>query len=216
MSQQPAWPVSAHYARISHPMRESRKTGTQPFDRPGDALARVFGGARPLRLPEALFDAVLEGWRVQQASRHLEPKTVKQRTDLIYRAVRHLGEWPWDWTALAVEEFVVDVAGRGLARSTIRNYQGTLKVFLGYLCDRRYPWAEICEQELGVVPRQVFDNQNLTRHLAELEGDPQNRPLTRAELERGSLTFVMSRSRSSSAGIARGRWRRFATRCCSR
>ena len=184
MSQQPAWPVSAHYARISHPMRESRKTGTQPFDRPGDALARVFGGARPLRLPEALFDAVLEGWRVQQASRHLEPKTVKQRTDLICRAVRHLGEWPWDWTALAVEEFVVDVAGRGLARSTIRNYQGTLKVFLDYLCDPRYPWGEICEQELGVVPRQVFDNQNLTRHLAELEGDPQNRPLTRAELER--------------------------------
>jgi len=145
-------------------------------------MARVFGGARPLRLQEALFDALLEGWRVQQASRHLEPNTIKQRTDLIYRAVRHLGEWPWDWTALAVEEFVVDVAGRGLARSTIRNYQGTLKVFLDYLCDPRYPWGEICEQELGVVPRQVFDNQNLTRHLAELEGDPQNRPLTRAEL----------------------------------
>lgn len=98
--------------------------------------------------------------------------------------MRHLGEWPWDWTALAVEEFVVDVAGRGLARSTIRNYQGTLKVFLDYLCDPRYPWAEICEQELGVLPRQVFDNQNLTRHLAELEGDPQNRPVTRAELAR--------------------------------
>ena len=66
--------------------------------------------------------------------------------------------------------FVVDVAGRGLARSTIRNYQGTLKVFLDYLCDPRYPWAEICEEELGVRPRQVFDNQSLTRHLAELEG----------------------------------------------
>ena len=44
------------------------------------------------------------------------------------------------------------------------------------------------------MPRQVFDNQNLTRHLAELEGDPENRPLTR-ESSSGSLTSVMSRSR---------------------
>ncbi len=165
-------------------MRESRPAGSSPSERTERALARVFGTARPLRVPEFVFDAVLDGWRVQQASRHLERRTIKQRTDLVCRAVRHLGEWPWEWTPLAVEEFIVDVAANGLARSTIRNYQGNLKVFLDYLCDTRYPWVEICEQEFGVCPRQVFDNQNLTRHLAELEGDPENRPLTRAELER--------------------------------
>ncbi len=29
-------------------------------------LARVFGGARPLRLEEALFEAMLAGWTRQQ------------------------------------------------------------------------------------------------------------------------------------------------------
>jgi integrase/recombinase XerC len=56
-------------------------------------------------------------------------------------------------------------------------------VFLDYVCDARYPWA-LCELEFGVVPRQVFDSQNLTRPLDELEADPGNRPLTREELSR--------------------------------
>ena len=196
-------------------MRESRPAGSSPSERTERALARVFGTARPLRVPEFVFDAVLDGWRVQQASRHLERRTIKQRTDLVCRAVRHLGEWPWEWTPLAVEEFIVDVAANGLARSTIRNYQGNLKVFLDYLCDTRYPWVEICEQEFGVCPRQVFDNQDLTRHLAELEGDPENRPLTRGSLSGFSIS-VMSRSRPSSAGIGRGHLLLFVTRCCSR
>jgi integrase/recombinase XerC len=147
--------------------------------------ARVFGtGVRPLRMPEAVFDAMLDGWRVQQASRHLEPGTIKSRADVAHRAVRHVGEWPWEWTPTAIEEFIVDVASNGLTRSTIRGYQGTVKVFLDYVCDARYPCSELCEQEFGRVPRQVFDSQNLTRHLHELDGEPGNRPLTRDELSR--------------------------------
>lgn len=169
---------------IAQQMQGASGSELEVCGRPRDALGRVFGGARPLRLPEALFDAVMEGWRVQQASRHLQPGTIKQRTDLICRAVRHPDEWPWEWTPLAVEEFIVDVAGRGLARSTIRTYQGTLNMVLEYLCDPRYPWIEICEHGLERTSRQVFYNQNLTRHLAELEGDLQNRPLARSELER--------------------------------
>jgi len=153
--------------------------------RPVGVAARVFGvGVQPLRMPEAVFDAMLDGWRVQQASRHLEPGTIKSRVDVVNRAVRHVGEWPWEWTPAAVEEFIVDVAGNGLTRSTIRGYQGTLKVFLDYVCDARSPWSELCELEFGSVPRQVFDHQNLTRHLSELEGEPGNRPLTRDELSR--------------------------------
>jgi hypothetical protein len=86
---------------------------------------QVFGvGVRPLRMPEAVFDAMLDGWRVQQANRHLEPGTIKSRADVVHRAVRHVGEWPWEWTPAAVEEFIVDVASNGLTRSTIRGYQG--------------------------------------------------------------------------------------------
>ena len=107
-------------------MQDPQMSASRPREGSGRALARVFGAARPLRLPEAVFDAVLDGWRVQQATRHLESGTIKQRTDLVCRAIGHLGEWPWEWTPLAVEEFVVDIAANGPARSTIRNYQGTL------------------------------------------------------------------------------------------
>ncbi len=137
---------------------------------------------RPLRLEETVFDAMLDGWCAQQASRHLEPKTIEQRVHLVRRAVRHLGEWPWEWTALAVEEFIVDLASGRLARSTMRSYQGSLKVFLDYVSDGHYPWSTICEREFGRRPQQLFDHLNLARHLTELEGDPGNRPLTRAEL----------------------------------
>jgi hypothetical protein len=34
--------------------------------------ARVFGaGVRPLRIEEALFEAMLDGWRAQQTARYL-------------------------------------------------------------------------------------------------------------------------------------------------
>jgi integrase/recombinase XerC len=151
----------------------------------GVALARVLGsGVRPLRLEETVFQAMLDGWSAQQTSRHLMPDTIKQRVQLIRRAVAHLGEWPWEWMAQAVEEFIVDLSSGRLARSTMRSYQGSLKVFLEHISDGRYPWSEICEQEFGRRPQQLFDHLNLTRHLSELEGDPGNRPLTRSELAR--------------------------------
>jgi len=41
------------------------------------ALARVFGaGVRPLRLEESLFEAMVQGWRAQQAARFLKPKSI--------------------------------------------------------------------------------------------------------------------------------------------
>jgi hypothetical protein len=42
------------------------------------ALARVFGvGIRPLRMEQAVFDAMLLGWRSQQAARYIKAKTVE-------------------------------------------------------------------------------------------------------------------------------------------
>jgi hypothetical protein len=67
---------------------------------------------------------------------------VKQRADLVRRAVRHLGEWPWEWTALAVEEFIVDVAANGVARSTIRPDKGTMKSVSGLLVRHAFPDGE--------------------------------------------------------------------------
>ncbi len=61
------------------------------------ALARVFGpGVRPLRMEEAVFEAVfeamLDGWRAQQTARYLKPKTIQHNE--ARRARVHRSRWP--------------------------------------------------------------------------------------------------------------------------
>jgi hypothetical protein len=53
---------------------------------------------------------------------------------------------------------------------------------MDYLVDGRYPWAAICEREFGCWPVQILDESNAIGHVAEYEGDPRRRPLTREEL----------------------------------
>ena len=147
------------------------------------ALDRLFDGVRPLRLEEAVFDAVLRGWHNQQKARGLENGTSKGREWAVRRVQKQLGSWPWEWTAEAMDEWFEDKFVAGLARSTVRSYQGSLRGFLDFLLDARYPWTAVCVQEFGRAPEQVFDDLNLVRHLYEYEGDPEgNRPFTRGEL----------------------------------
>jgi integrase/recombinase XerC len=139
------------------------------------ALARLFGdGVRPLRLEEALFDAVLAGWRAQQAARHLAESTKREREALVRRFREHVGRWPWEWRALDIDEWLEDLGGppRRLSVSTLRGFQGGLRAFLEYLSDERYPWAAICEREFGCRPVQLIDERNRITHVAEFEGSP--------------------------------------------
>jgi integrase/recombinase XerC len=149
------------------------------------ALSRVFGvGVRPLRLEEALFEATLEGWRRQQAGRHLRGATVRARELVVRRFGERTGRWPWEWRAIDVDEWMEDLGAppRGLAVSTLRSYQGALRAFMDYLSDERYPWLGICEQQFGVRPRQILFAENLIRRVADYEGDPARRPFSREEL----------------------------------
>lgn len=150
------------------------------------ALARVFGaGVRPLHFESALFEAMLAGWRRQQVAGYLKAKTIRANEVGVRRFQEHVGCWPWEWRASHVDEYFEDLLSRPerLARSTLRAYQLRLKVFSEYACDRRYPWAAICEREFGCGPGQLFDVRNLVAHLDEFEGDPRRRPLTVDELE---------------------------------
>ena len=150
------------------------------------ALARVFGvGVRPLHTEHAVFEAMLMGWRSQQVSRYLKPKTIRANDAGVRAFVEHVGCWPWEWRASHVDEYFEDLLARPqrLARSTLRNYQIRLKSFSTYVCDRRYPWPVICEHEFGRGPGQLFDEHNQVAHLDEFEGDPRRRPLTVDELE---------------------------------
>jgi integrase/recombinase XerC len=149
------------------------------------ALAGLFGeGVRPLRLEEAVFDAMLAGWRAQQAARHLAESTKRSHEALVRRFRGEVALWPWEWRSLHVDEWLEDLGGppRRLSVSTLRGFQGALRGFLEYVTDERYPWAAICEREFGRRPVQVIDERNRIAHVAEFEGDPARRPLTRAEL----------------------------------
>jgi integrase/recombinase XerC len=149
------------------------------------ALALVFGeDVRPLRMAEAVFDAALAGWARQQSARHLSEGTKRHGAALVRRFRAEVGLWPWEWQSLHVDDWVEDLTAPPKRRSvsTLRSYQATLRMFLGYLCDDRYTWMAICEAEFGVRPVQIIDERNAIAHDVEYEGRPGRRPLTREEL----------------------------------
>ena len=55
-----------------------------------------------------------------------------------------------------VEEWTSHLVGGGLAHSTIRHYQQSVALFLEFVCDPRYGWAEVCQARFGTHPVQVF------------------------------------------------------------
>jgi integrase/recombinase XerC len=183
-------PVVASDAKVSHAMQASdvglgaAGAGVGAHEAEA-AMARLFGvGVRPLALAGAVFDAALVGWDRQQAARHLRNETRQDRIRLVRRFRDAVGLWPWEWGAIDVDEWLEDLGGppRRLAVSTLRGYQSTLRSFLDYLTDERYPWVAICEREFGRRPLQVIDERNAIRHVADYEGEAGRRPLTREEL----------------------------------
>ncbi len=145
----------------------------------GSAALVLAGGAVPLRPEPALFDAMLEGWRRQQAARRLTGPLIDGRVGPVRRFAGFTGAWPWQWTPGQAERWV---ASGGWAHSTVRSYEGALAAFPGYVCDPRYGWVTECEQRVGARPVQVCHEGSTAVHAAEYEGRPERRPLTRPEL----------------------------------
>lgn len=146
----------------------------------GSAALVLVEGVTPLRVEPALFEAMLSGWRRQQESRRLSPSIVGARERTVRRFAGFTGSWPWCWRPEQVDSWV---SGGGWAHSTVRSYQGALAVFLDYVCDPRYGWVAECEQRVGARPVQVCHEWNTCSHVADYEGRPGRRPLTRAELQ---------------------------------
>lgn len=88
------------------------------------------------------------------------------------------------WTPADVEEWTASMVADGLSHATIRNYQQTVALFVAYVCDRRYGWAEVCEARFGSQPTLVFHEWNTAVHRNDTEGRPGNRPFSREELQR--------------------------------
>lgn len=86
-----------------------------------------------------MFEAMLSGWRAQQAARGLQEDTAVRRERLIRRFWKFTSDYPWNWGPSHVDEWSLHLTAElRRAPSTIRGYQGDLRLFTEYLTDARY------------------------------------------------------------------------------
>jgi hypothetical protein len=142
-------------------------------DLAGSAHLELVSGVAQLRPEDALFEAMLRGWRAQQMARGLRVDTIEGREQLVRRFSAASNEYPWGWGPAHVEEWMVSLmAERHLAASTIRNYQVDLRLFSEYITDARYGWVAACVEAFGpgVYPVAIFHEWNTIAHLNDYEG----------------------------------------------
>jgi site-specific recombinase XerD len=142
-------------------------------------------GVALLHAEEAVLKAMLRGWEAQQrGGRRLKQSTLDSRSNLVRQLVEFTNEYPWNWTATHVDEWMLHlIKDRRLAESTIRNYQGGIRLFCDYITSPHYHWAEECETRFGTHPVQVCHEWNTVAHLVDYEGRPGRRPMTRDECQ---------------------------------
>ncbi len=157
----------------------------RPAGLAGAASAEFVDGVVQLRPEDAMVEAMLRGWRAQQAARGLRADTAGYRERLVRRFQAFTNEFPWQWRPAHVDEWTLTLtAERHLAPATIRGYQTDLRLFSEYLTDGRYGWAVECEKAFGTYPVAICHEWNTIAHLNDYEGNPEARPFTRAELQR--------------------------------
>jgi hypothetical protein len=153
-------------------------------DLAGAAHLELVSGVAQLRPEDAVFAAMLRGWRAQQVSRGLREETIADRQRLVQRFQAFTNEFPWTWLPGHVEEWTVTLISESrLASSTVRGYQTGVRLFSEYLTDARYGWGRVCRQEFGTHPVPICHEWNTTAHLSEYKGRPEARPFTRAEVQ---------------------------------
>jgi len=151
----------------------------------GSAHLELVSGVVHLRPEDAVFEAMLRGWRAQQVARGLREDTIAPRERLVRRFHAFTNEYPWHWGPGDMDEWTLSLTGeRHLAPSTIRGYQTDLRLFSQYITDGRYGWTAECQQQFGTYPVAICHEWNTIAHLNDYEGDPEARPFTREELQR--------------------------------
>jgi hypothetical protein len=70
----------------------------------GSAQLELVSGVAHLRPEDAMFEAMLHGWRAQQTARGLRPDTIDARQRLVMRFAELTDDYPWNWGPAHVEE----------------------------------------------------------------------------------------------------------------
>jgi integrase/recombinase XerC len=157
-------------------------------DLDGAAHLELVSGVVQLRPEDAMVERCCAAG-AQQAARGLREQTIAARERLVRRFLAFTNDYPWSWSPAHVDEWSLSLtAEQHLAPSTIRSYQGDLRLFTEFLTefltDGRYGWAAACEEAFGTHPVAICHEWNTIAHLNDYEGDPEARPFTRAELQR--------------------------------
>ncbi|MFJ7496602.1 site-specific integrase [Streptomyces sp. NPDC097727] len=151
---------------------------------PGAAGLHLVGGLPLLRPDEQVFTAMLDGWRNQQLARNLAFSTIEVREKTVRAFVHHADAFPWAWSPQMLDEWMGDLrAVRGLKRSTLRNYQGSVRSFCSFITDPAYGWATTCQEQFGTHPVQVVHEWNSAVHVEKAEADAGKRAFTHDELQ---------------------------------
>jgi integrase/recombinase XerC len=155
------------------------------LEAPGSAHLAIAGNVVHLDPAPAVFEAMLEGWRRQRSARFLKVLTIEAGLRLIRRFERFTGQYPWQWTPADGEAFIDDLRGgeKPIRFSTARKYEVEIGLFVEFLLDSRYGWAQMCQERFGEVPQAVFHEGNSVAHKVEYEGDPRRRPLDYDEVQ---------------------------------
>ncbi|WP_129306169.1 tyrosine-type recombinase/integrase [Streptomyces sp. L2] len=153
---------------------------------PGAAHLVLAGGVVHLDPESATFQAMLDGWELQQRARFLNHEaTIAPRLRLVRRFAEFTNEYPWQWQPSEAEAFLDHLRSRkpDFAFSTARGYQNALRMFCDYITDARYCWPGKCLDSFGQVPTQIFHEWNAIVHTSDYEGRPGRRPLTYDEVQ---------------------------------
>ena len=172
--------IISHLMRVVGGLVGSRRSD----DLPGSSLTLLPPGVSLLHPETRVFEAMLEGWRNQMLARNLAVGTVEARLSQVRAFLAHTGEFPWAWTPALADEWFADLRSvRHVAISTVRNYQGGLRGFCGFVTDPAYGWAVECERRFGSFPIQVINEVNAAAPLDDREEDACKRAFSRDELQ---------------------------------
>jgi len=150
----------------------------------GSAALVLVDGVSLLHPDEQVFEAMLRGWSNQGLARNLAPATVRAREYQVRAFQLHADTFPWEWMAHTADDWFADLrAVHHLARSTLRGYQVTVRLFCAFVTDPAYGWAEECVLRFGTHPVQIITEHNAAQHVAQVESQPGKRAFTRGELQ---------------------------------
>ena len=134
--------------------------------------------------PDNFLNEVLNAWSRLQRSNDFGDGTIRSRRSVVMKFVDFSGHFPWQWTLGDADEFFSHARGvKNLSHSTVRTYQGAIKLFCDFACNPQYDWNENCARLFGSVFAQVITELNRIPHSQPHEARSAKRPFSRPELQ---------------------------------